>query len=87
MLNLSGTDQPIQAMLERAQDARLQPSGARRYELHHHDHTRLLDSPIIAITYIPSVKLNEKMILDRFGKADNNQQAAQQENIIICNYQ
>ena len=86
VLNLIVTDQPIQAMLKRAQDARLQPSGARRYALHSDDHARLLDSPIIAITYIPSVRLDEKMISDRFGKADNIQQPAQQANISIWHY-
>ncbi|OUR64397.1 hypothetical protein A9Q79_06905 [Methylophaga sp. 42_25_T18] len=86
VLNLIVTGQPIKAMLDRAHDARLQPSGARRYELHSDDHARLLDSPIIAITYIPTVRLDEKMILDRFGKADNIQQPAQQANNSIWHY-
>lgn len=86
VLNLMVSEQQIKPMLDRAQEARLQPSGARRYDLHSDDHARLLDSPIIAITYIPSVKLDEKMILDRFGKADNILQPAQQANISIWHY-
>jgi len=86
VLNLSETEQQIQAMLERATEAKLQPSGARRYELNNLDHARLLDSPITAITYIPSVRLDEKMILNRFGQAEKIQQTAQRPNILIWHY-
>jgi hypothetical protein len=86
VLNLRVDEKQLETMLNNAMQSKLQPSGARRYELNNDDHTQVLDSVISALTYIPSVRLDEKMILDRFGKAANIQQPAQQANISIWRY-
>jgi len=86
VLNLLVNEQQIEAMLNSAMQSKLQPSGARRYELSNEDHARVLDSVISAITYIPSVKLNEQMVLERFGPASEVQQSTSQTGLIIWQY-
>jgi len=86
VLNLSVADEAIPAMLENATEAKLQPSGARRYMLHSDDQAQLLNSPINTITYIPSVKLNEEMLTSRFGVAENVEQATDQANTVVWHY-
>lgn len=86
VLNLRVDEKQLETMLNNAMQSKLQPSGARRYELNNDDHAQVLDSVISALTYIPSVRLDEKMILDRFGKADNIQQPVQQAKISIWHY-
>ncbi|PHS69704.1 MAG: lytic murein transglycosylase [Methylophaga sp.] len=70
VLNMSLDQRQVELMLERATEARLQPSGAHRYDLNPQDHASLLDTPISALTYIPSIKLNKARIEHRFGKPD-----------------
>ncbi|OUR74451.1 hypothetical protein A9Q78_00520 [Methylophaga sp. 41_12_T18] len=86
VLNLSVADDAIPAMQDHATEAKLQPSGARRYMLHSDDQAQLLDAPINTITYIPSVKLNEDMLINRFGVAEKVEQATNQPNTIIWHY-
>lgn len=74
ILNLIVPKQQIQNILTHATKNILQPSGARRYQLHNNNTSLLLNLPIVSITYIPSVTLDENMILNRFGKAENIQQ-------------
>jgi hypothetical protein len=86
VLNLLVDVQQIETMLNSAIESKLQPSGARKYELNNEDNTRMLDSTISGITYIPSVKLNEQMVLERFGPASEKQQSTVQTDIIIWQY-
>jgi len=86
VLNLLVDGQQLETMLDNAMQSKLQPSGARRYELSSEDHARVLDSSIIAITYIPSVKLNEQMVLERFGAAAEVQQPTTQPGLTIWQY-
>ncbi len=74
VLNLSIPERLIRDMLDHAMESNLQPSGARRFDLHSDNIDILLDSPIKAITYIPSVRLDKEMIVNRFGVAENIQQ-------------
>jgi hypothetical protein len=69
VLNLSLENQAIETMMNRAVEAKLQPSGARKYALYQEDNIQLLQSKINSITYIPSVRLDEEMVLTRFGPA------------------
>ncbi|MDH5357170.1 MAG: lytic murein transglycosylase [Gammaproteobacteria bacterium] len=70
ILNLKVSEQQLNDMLSHATEARLQPSGARRYQLSNADNAALINSPIIAITYIPSVRLDKDMVRHRFGTPD-----------------
>ena len=70
VLNLAVPEKQLQTMISRATEARLQPSGARRYELNNTDNAALINNPIIAITYIPSVRLDNNMVRHRFGTPD-----------------
>lgn len=74
VLNLSVSEPQINDMLSRAIEARLQPSGAHRYELSNSDNAALIDAPVIAITYLPSVRLDKEMIIHRFGEAKTIEQ-------------
>ena len=86
VLNLLVNEQQIKNMLNNAKQSKLQPSGARQFELNSGDQIHVLDSAISAITYIPSVKLSEEMVLERFGPADDVQQADQQSALTIWLY-
>lgn len=70
VLNLGVDDALLADMLSRAQSGKLQPSGARQHELHAQDRVAILDAPVIAITYIPTVRLRRDMLESRFGEAD-----------------
>jgi len=70
VLNLEVAEAQIQGMMSRALEARLQNSGAHRYELSNNDNASLILAPVTAITYIPSVRLNAEMVKYRFGDAD-----------------
>ncbi|MFW5451621.1 MAG: lytic murein transglycosylase [Methylophagaceae bacterium] len=70
VLNLAVSESQINDMLSRALEARLQPSGAHRYDLNNSDNEALINALVIAITYIPSVRLDEQMIRHRFGEAE-----------------
>ena len=71
VLNLDVDEDKIADMLERASAGKLQPSGAHQHELAEEDKQFLLSSPVAAITYIPSVRLDEEMIQERFGAPDS----------------
>jgi hypothetical protein len=86
VLNLLVNEQKIENMLNNAKQSKLQPSGARRFELSSDDHMQVLDATISAITYIPSVKLNEQMVLERFGAADEIRQSDNQSSITTWLY-
>ena len=60
----------LQAMAERALSAKLQPSGARRYDPAFDDKQALLSAPAAVLTYIPSVRLDEEMVRTRFGEPE-----------------
>ncbi|NOQ94380.1 MAG: lytic murein transglycosylase [Methylophaga sp.] len=70
VLNLKVPASHIDGMVSRAMEARLQPSGAHRYQLNNDDNANLINAPITTITYIPSVKLDAEMVRYRFGNAD-----------------
>lgn len=69
VLNLNLPISRIEEMTSRAMEARLQPSGAHLYQLSNSDNAELVNAPVIAITYIPSVRLNADMVRYRFGDA------------------
>jgi len=79
VLNLAVSPEQINAMLSRAKAGKLQPSGAHQHELSETDRTTLLDIPVQAITYIPSVRLNQEMVKTRFGEADTQTEATDAE--------
>jgi hypothetical protein len=88
VLNLAVNPDQIQAMLTRAKAGKLQPSGAHQHELAEIDRATLLDVPVQAITYIPSVRLDQEMITKRFGVADKvtQQTAAEGKTLEIWQY-
>ena len=86
VLNLVVNDPDIKQMQSRATEARLQPSGAHRYQLSNQDNAALIDAPVSAITYIPSVRLNKEMILHRFGHTDSIMQDPNNINTMIWDY-
>lgn len=78
-INLSGLSAKIVANLQlpqatldelaaNATSSKLQPSGARRLELAFDDQARLLDAPIMAITYIANYRPDAAMLRSRFGE-------------------
>ncbi|MBE0439879.1 MAG: lytic murein transglycosylase [Gammaproteobacteria bacterium] len=67
VLNLAVPQQQIDLMLTRAAQARIQPSGARRYDLSNQDNAALINAKVNVITYIPSVRLSQDMVTFRFG--------------------
>lgn len=71
VLNLDVAEAKVEDMLERATVGKLQPSGAHQHELAEEDKQFLLSSPVAAITYIPSVRLDKDMIQERFGAPDS----------------
>lgn len=69
VLNLHMPDDELRGLIARSPDAgRLQRSGARRYQIHHSDYASVFNAPVIAMTYIPSLRLDEAMIKHRFGE-------------------
>lgn len=66
--NLALPEQTLNEMAANATSSKLQPSGARRLELAYEDKARLLDAPIIAITYIANYRPDETMLRSRFGE-------------------
>jgi len=67
VLNLAVAPQQLAAMLDRSTAGKLQPSGAHQHELAETDRATLLNVPVHAITYIPSVRLDPMMVTTRFG--------------------
>jgi len=86
VLNLDVPVSRIDKMISRAMDARLQPSGAHRYQLNNSDNAELVNAPVIAITYIPSVRLNADMVRYRFGDAAFIEQDINSPNTKIWHY-
>lgn len=86
VLNLDVPEQRINEMTSHANEARLQESGAHRYELNNSDKESLIDAPIIAITFIPSVKLNADIARYRFGDPANIMQDDNNSNTKIWHY-
>ncbi len=73
VLNLAVPKEQMSAMLARASGGKLQPSGAYQHELAEADRIALLDVAVNAITYIPSVRLDETMLETRFGEPDKSE--------------
>jgi hypothetical protein len=86
VLNLDVPEQQITEMLSRAYEARLQDSGAHRYELRNSDKASVVNAPIIAITYVPSVKLNAEVARFRFGEPDSISEDTIDPNTTIWHY-
>lgn len=86
VLNLDVPEQQITEMMSRAYQARLQDSGAHRYELSNNDNESLINAPIIAITYIPSVKLNAEIAHFRFGEPGSISQDTLSPDTTIWHY-
>lgn len=68
VLTLDVPDDQLTAMLSRAKAGKLQPSMAHQHELSQQDREAILNLPVKSLTYIPSVRLNEEMLLSRFGE-------------------
>lgn len=60
----------LETMLNRAMAARLQPSGARRFDPSVEDRQRFLEAKVYGITYVPSIRLEEDMLISRFGNPE-----------------
>lgn len=86
VLNLQVDSDKLQAMTSRAISGKLQPSGARRYDLAFDDQQELLAAPVTAITYIPSVRLDAEMLSKRFGKPIAIQQESAESATEIWDY-
>ncbi len=86
VLNLDVPEQQISEMMSRANEARLQDSGAHRYELRNSDNASIVNAPIIAITYVPSVKLNAEIARFRFGEPASINQDALEPDTAIWHY-
>jgi len=70
VINLQVAEEKLKTMASRAVSAKLQPSGARRYDPAFDDKQDLLSAPAIAITYIPSVRIDAEMVRSRFGEPE-----------------
>ncbi|MCC5796520.1 MAG: lytic murein transglycosylase [Methylophaga sp.] len=69
VLNLKMNDDELRGLIDRSPDAgRLQRSGARRYQIHHSDYDAVFNAPVMAMTYIPGLRLDEAMLRYRFGE-------------------
>ncbi len=86
ILNLAVDPVQIPQMLHHAMEARIQPSGARKYTLSNADKARLLRAPVIALTYIPSIRLNAEMIRARFGEPATRSHPDNEPNTEIWHY-
>jgi hypothetical protein len=86
VLNLDVPEQQISEMMAHAYEARLQDSGAHRYELNNKDKVTVVTAPIIGITYVPSVKLNADIARYRFGEPENISQDSLEPNTTIWHY-
>lgn len=86
VLNLDVPVSRIDEMKSRALEARLQPSGAHLYKLSNSDNAELVNAPVVAITYIPSVRLNADMVRYRFGDAAFIEQDINSPNTKIWHY-
>jgi hypothetical protein len=79
VLNLSVPESDIVTMLSTAQEAKIQPSGARKYILGNQSNKQLIDATVTSITYLPSVNLTPDMIVHRFGEASEKESLIDEE--------
>ncbi|MFT7414168.1 MAG: hypothetical protein ACI9FO_000826 [Methylophagaceae bacterium] len=86
VLNLDVPEQQITEMMSRAYEARLQDSGAHRYDLSNSDKESIVNAPIVAITYVPSVKLNADIARFRFGEPGSISQDTLDPNTTTWHY-
>lgn len=86
VLNLQVDHEELTSMAARAASAKLQPSGARRYDPAYDDKQRLLAAPATAITYIPTVRLDEEMVRNRFGEPAEISDEAEESTAKIWHY-
>lgn len=86
VVNLLLDDNELKSMASRAASAKLQPSGARRYDPAFDDKQHLLSAPATAITYIPSVRLDAEMVRNRFGEPDEISDEAEESAAEIWHY-
>jgi hypothetical protein len=68
VLTMETTPAWREEMLQRARKAEYMKSTTRQIELSHVDLDRIETTPIAALAFIPSVQLDEQVILQRFGK-------------------
>lgn len=76
VINLQLAPATIEDMISRSYGGQLQRSGARLYEPSIDDRATLLQAPVYAITYIPSVGLDASMLASRLGEPAEKQQPA-----------
>jgi hypothetical protein len=86
ILNLDVEQTEINSMLTHAMQARIQPSGARRYELNNEANKTLVDATINAISYIPSIKLDDEKVRYRFVEPSSIKQDELNPNTHIWHY-
>ncbi|HEC58105.1 hypothetical protein LCGC14_0742750 [marine sediment metagenome] len=86
VLNLDVPEQQITDMMAHAYEARLQDSGAHRYEINNKDKATVVTAPIIAITYVPSVKLSADIARYRFGEPESISQDPLEPKTTIWHY-
>ncbi|MFP3873145.1 MAG: hypothetical protein ACLFQT_00770 [Thiohalophilus sp.] len=70
ILTLDADEAQLQALKERAGNSRTMDSGARRYRPSSADRELLYEMTISGLGYIPYVNLDEDMVHQRFGTAD-----------------
>lgn len=86
ILTLVVDQSSIDTMISHALQARIQPSGARKYELDNQAHIGLMSAVVKTLTYIPSVKLNDEMVTYRFGEPQEITKDKDDANTAIWHY-
>jgi len=72
VLQTSASEKNLKIWRDNAVKSEYMASGlAKKYTLSEDNIPQVLDEVIIALTFIPAVNLDEKVILDRFGEPDN----------------
>lgn len=79
VLNIGISEDRLQKMQTRASVGELRPSGAHQHVLAEIDRDFVLTSPVVGLTYIPSIGLKPDMIESRFGKPVSVKQSAADE--------
>lgn len=74
VINLQLKPSTIEALIQNSYGGQAQPSGARRYTPSVDDRPQLLNAPVHAITYIPSIGLDEEMLQSRLGRPSEKQE-------------
>ncbi len=70
VMTVGFTDEELEAIFERGTRISTQGDGSRKVTLAHEDLVRVQHSPIAAITYITRTRLDEEVIVRRFGEPD-----------------